>query len=412
LYYLSQNYKNYRISRHIDNTLYYKNRKIVLLNTKWLSTQLLQNTYEKNININNKYYQKITNLLTYIEKKKKLINNFKNTLLSNKFRKNKEQFCLKKTLQYKLCKKLYQKKYRNHKRKTWNGVIKNSFYWKRLRKSYVYLNNGVNFRKRREKTNFISLNPRFWINKFRFGHGITKCGKKKFKRRGYIGSYHSYPWLNPILYKKRLYRFSKENVYLRLKRPNLHKRNKIYFNYTRILFNKWNPSIKKQRYFYLKTILSKIILAVYGHLRLKQFKKLVKSNNRIKPKHNTRLSYLLSRFERRLDVLVYRMNIAPTIQWSRELIRLGMITVDSVVTQKPHYLVNNFSLVQYVCNKKHKNRLEYFFNKKLLKKTVPSFLLYNSRLNAGLLLHSPKENMLLNNDRTKIKLLNILRLSN
>lgn len=279
-------------------------------------------------------------------------------------------------------------------------------------RGFRYKTNGINFAKRREKTNFISLNPRFWVNKFRFGSRKTKNLNRKFKRRGFVGSYHSYPWLNPILYKKRLYRIIRDNVYLRLKRPNYHKRNKIYFNYTRTLFNKWTPAIKKQRYFYLNVVLSKIILAVYGHLKLKQFKQIVKSNNRIKPKQNTRLTYLLNRLERRLDVLVYRLNIAPTIQWARELIRLGMISVDSIVTQKPNYLVNNFALIQYSSNKKHRDRLKLFFNKKLFKKAIPPYLLYNPKLAAGILLHSPNENMLPANDRVKMRLLNILRLIN
>lgn len=289
----------------------------------------------------------------------------------------------------------------------WNRQVN----WKKFRTYF----------KRQQKKHIISLNPRFWKGRysfryFRFKRGkkikITKKTRNFRKKRSYIGVYHRFPWLNPILYKRRLYRMHKRNLFLRMKMPSYHKRNQIYFRYTQALFHKWTPSIRRRQYFYLKKILAKIILAFYGHLRLKQFKKIVKSNNRLKPSQNSRISLLLNKLERRLDVVVYRMNFAPTIQWARELIRLGLISVNSSIITKPQFLVNNFSLIQFATMKRHREKLFHFFNTKLLKKTVPPYLQVNKTIQAGVFLYAPHKNMIRSNDRVKFSDLNVVRLIN
>jgi ribosomal protein S4 len=106
------------------------------------------------------------------------------------------------------------------------------------------------------------------------------------------------------------------------------------------------------------------------------------------------------------------MNFAPTIQWARELIRLGLISVNSSIITKPQFLVNNFSLIQFATMKRHREKLFHFFNTKLLKKTIPPYLQVNKTIQAGVFLYAPHKNMIRSNDRVKFSDLNVVRLIN
>jgi ribosomal protein S4 len=59
--------------------------------------------------------------------------------------------------------------------------------------------------------------------------------------------------------------------------------------------------------------LSKIILPFYGNISEKQFSAINKKVQKKKPENISRDDFLLGKFETRLDIVVYRLNLAPNI---------------------------------------------------------------------------------------------------
>lgn len=152
------------------------------------------------------------------------------------------------------------------------------------------------------------------------------------------------PWLNYLQGKRRLYSAlfplrRKEHYwikkyfsipYLQKKKPFRQKKNKLYQTHNYLLYNFRNRGLRKKKKFkHIKIILSRIILPFYGNLTQKQFTNLRKRTQRKKPETISRDTMHLSQFECRLDVTVYRLNLAPTIFWARKLIETGSIFVSS-----------------------------------------------------------------------------------
>jgi ribosomal protein S4 len=151
------------------------------------------------------------------------------------------------------------------------------------------------------------------------------------------------PWLNSLLFKRWTFfgmvekykkNTGKRNAfikpYLRKKNPRFEKRNKLYYWRKKLLFNAWHKNIiQKNKAQRIKHILGKLYRPFYGHLNTKQFTKLVKKSRRKKSKVLSRNEILLSNLENRLDVVVYRLNLAPTILWARRLIWEGCIFVNN-----------------------------------------------------------------------------------
>jgi len=152
------------------------------------------------------------------------------------------------------------------------------------------------------------------------------------------------PWLNYLQSKRRLYSAlfplrRREHYwikkyflipYLQKKKPFHQKKNKLYQTHNYLLYPFRNRGLrKKEKFKHIKNILSKIILPFYGNLTQKQFKNLRKRTQRKKPETISRDNMHLGQFERRLDVTVYRLNLAPTIFWARKLIEDGAIFVSS-----------------------------------------------------------------------------------
>jgi len=88
------------------------------------------------------------------------------------------------------------------------------------------------------------------------------------------------------------------------------------------------------------------------------------------------------------------------------------MAVDSFPVTKASFLVKNFSIVQFNAMKAYKKHFHRFFNKKLFWKPIPSYLLVDPRLKAGVVLYAPDKNMFRYNDRTKFSDLNVVRLIN
>jgi len=147
------------------------------------------------------------------------------------------------------------------------------------------------------------------------------------------------PWLDPLLFKRWAYsgfierpkketknRKLKIKNYLRKRNPRFQKRNKLYWWRSKLLFDFYhNNRIKKDKAQRIKNVLSKIYLPFYGHLSQKQLNKIIKKKNKIKSKFLNKNETILSSLENRLDVVVYRLNLAPNILWARRLIEEGSI---------------------------------------------------------------------------------------
>jgi len=88
--------------------------------------------------------------------------------------------------------------------------------------------------------------------------------------------------------------------------------------------------MRAKKTYRLKQILfGRIILPALDGLKQKQFTHIKKNSSRVKPLglSNSRPTIFLGKFERRLDVLTYKLNFAPTIQWARSFVESGLIYV-------------------------------------------------------------------------------------
>lgn len=75
--------------------------------------------------------------------------------------------------------------------------------------------------------------------------------------------------------------------------------------------------MRARKNYRLKQILfGRIVLPALDYLQKKQFFHLKKNSARIKPLglSNSRPTIFLGKFERRIDILTYKLNFAPTIQ--------------------------------------------------------------------------------------------------
>lgn len=118
---------------------------------------------------------------------------------------------------------------------------------------------------------------------------------------------------------------------MRRKNPRHEKRNRLYQRNTKLLADFWHKfRIRADKAARIKQIASKIVGPFYGHLRPKQIQHLVKRSQNLKSNLLSRNEILLSRLENRLDVVVFRLNWAPTILWARRLIWGGSIFVSNM----------------------------------------------------------------------------------
>jgi len=112
----------------------------------------------------------------------------------------------------------------------------------------------------------------------------------------------------------------------------------------------------------VKQLLNKIVLPFYGHIKPQQLRSIYRRNHFVKSKEITSSNLLLNNLENRLDILVYRLNLAPNIVWARRLIKAGLVflqrkksknSVTNYFQKKklfPIKLNNNFDLYPYALN--------------------------------------------------------------
>lgn len=151
----------------------------------------------------------------------------------------------------------------------------------------------------------------------------------------------SEPWKNALLFKRALYAGFGENLrkenkfrllkikpYLRHRNPRQEKKNRLYQRSTKLLTNSWHRSrIRADKSARIKQLIKKIIQPFYGHLNKKQMTHIRQKSKVTKSSLLSANEVMLNHLENRLDVVVYRLNLAPSILWARRLIWSGAIFV-------------------------------------------------------------------------------------
>jgi ribosomal protein S4 len=128
-----------------------------------------------------------------------------------------------------------------------------------------------------------------------------------FKRAIYSG-------FGEDLRKENKFQSIKIKPYLRRKNPRYEKRNRIYHKVTLLLANRRQKfRIKADKTARIKQVTSKVLFPFYGNLRLNQRQQIIKKSRLIKSKKLSSNELILLHFESRLDVVIYRLNLAPTI---------------------------------------------------------------------------------------------------
>lgn len=178
--------------------------------------------------------------------------------------------------------------------------------------------------------------------------------------------------MDPVLHRRKLFRYHLPSLITwQAKHPHKRKRYKIYHWLNSRMNNQWYYGIKVKGYFRIKQLLlERVVLPAYGNLKAKQIIRIKQNTDKIKllGLQNSRPDMFLGKFERRIDVLVYRLNFAPTMQWARSFVESGLIYVSHLNIRK--FLDYKFVLTAY---QKFpllgKIKLKPFFNKYQLKPT-------------------------------------------
>jgi ribosomal protein S4 len=103
-------------------------------------------------------------------------------------------------------------------------------------------------------------------------------------------------------------------MYLRRKNPRQEKRNCLYRRVNFLLTNfRQRFRIHAKKIARIRQVANHVIRPFYGHLQRKQFKYIIKKSKKTKSALFSSNEVLLSHVENRLDVVIYRLNLAPTI---------------------------------------------------------------------------------------------------
>lgn len=189
-----------------------------------------------------------------------------------------------------------------------------------------------------------SLNDAYGINILGIGKSLpsrfrhTQQNPWKYYKISWW-NYRMNKWLNPLLHNRKLFQFHLITLKTAQKKhPHRRKRYKVYAWLNSTLHNSWSPGLRVKKLFRLRQLLfGKIVLPSLGYLKHKQFLQIKKNTANIKPLglQNSRSAIFLGKFERRLDILIYKLNFAPTIQWARNFVESGLVYVSHLTDKSP-----------------------------------------------------------------------------
>lgn len=139
-------------------------------------------------------------------------------------------------------------------------------------------------------------------------------------------------WLTPIAHLRKLSWYQLyTQITLEKRHPHRYKSYKVYKWFLRTMSNKTNYGFRAKKNYRLKQIMfGRIILPALDYLGKKEFLAIRKNVFKIKPLglQHSRPAMFLGKFERRIDILTYKLNFAPTIQWARSFVVSGLIYVN------------------------------------------------------------------------------------
>lgn len=122
----------------------------------------------------------------------------------------------------------------------------------------------------------------------------------------------------------------------------------------------------------------------YGRITEKQFRNIFKMAQRIKG--NT-AEIFIQLLERRLDVIVYRLNIAPTIFAARQLVSHNHILVNGKKVNIASYRVNKDDVIEIAQSSQKMPIITESLNK--MARKIPPYLSFNTNNMSSTLLHLP-----------------------
>jgi ribosomal protein S4 len=164
--------------------------------------------------------------------------------------------------------------------------------------------------------------------------------KSFFLNRKFPGSLYSHK------YKPHWMFHTAPRIYRRIKKPLDYKHNKLYFLFKKMFFSFYRPAIKLNKMRRIKHILKSFFLPFYGHRTLKQVKNIMKTQRFKKTLIQSTIGYLVRMFEQRLDVMLYKCNLAPTILVSRQLISSRCIFINGIEQFNPARIVQPYEFTE------------------------------------------------------------------
>ena len=237
--------------------------------------------------------------------------------------------------------------------KTYIGQIIGTTYWKQyLLRNYNYYRYLYWIPQRSWKRNYFKFKT--WHKKGWWYENLIQTEETPTSAKKYIldrpkTAFQAHwtqrkfePWKDALLFRRALYsgyseEYRKENRfeilkikdYLRRKNPRQEKRNRRLYGKANYLLNNFRQRsrVRADKYARIKQITGKMLRPFYGHLRPGQIKYLVKKSKNVKSDILSYNEIILNRLENRLDVVIYRLNLAPSILWARRLIKAGFIFV-------------------------------------------------------------------------------------
>ncbi len=143
-------------------------------------------------------------------------------------------------------------------------------------------------------------------------------------------------------------------------------------------------SIRKLSVFAKQLNAKQLLKGYYGRIREGQFRKIFDEAARMKGDTGELLIGLL---ESRLDAIVYRMNLAPTVFAARQLVTHKHITVDGKVVNIPSFVVKPGSVIAVRESSCNMTTIEAATSK--MDRAIPDYLSFDSKAKKGVYIRVP-----------------------
>jgi ribosomal protein S4 len=179
-----------------------------------------------------------------------------------------------------------------------------------------------------------------------------------------------------LLRKKQL---KSRNRLIRRKKFKIVKRYKANF-----LMRNVKKNIYIKKYFKNLLVIKQSLRFFYGRLRNSQFKNICNAVRNSKVKKNN-LDTFFELLERKLPMVLVRMNLMPTIIMGLQYILHGFVRVNGAVVTYTNYSVQDGDLIEldYSVYKKFKRYL-------VARRVLPTHLVVSRYYSAGVFVHGPK----------------------